>query len=250
MKMTTTTLMVPLTTSNRGHPTHTPTHRLRLLPRASLCSHMHPFLNSKPPTHTPSIPNILNPSLRTLILNRHLIRHTPNIPSRLAPTNTHPGPNSPTHSTSILVPLLSNTCSTLSTGHRPSRAPTPNTLNTPNTPNTPTTLLMSLLTGRTFVIQPPTTVSPPVGRLTQDTDPLQIRMMRRAFGHNHFQTKAVLIFYRTDASAGALHTEEEEQEGCECVRPVCRLTPKQMREEIRMDGYAGLDVGDSNEAGA
>lgn len=36
------------------------------------------------------------------------------------------------------------------------------------------------------------------------------------------------ISYQSDASAGGLHTEEEEQKGYECVRPVCRLTPEQV----------------------
>ncbi|KAF5893109.1 ERC protein 2-like, partial [Clarias magur] len=198
MKTTTTTLMALHTTSNLGHSTPMPTPRLCLQPRDSPCIHMPPYLNSKPLTHIPYMPNIHNPYLHTLILNRHLILSTPNTPNNLALTNTHPGPSSPTLSTRTPVPLLSNTLSTLNTGHRHNKAPIPNTLNTlntPNTPNTPTTLLMRLHTGRTLDIQPRTTAPPPEGHPMQDTDPPQIRMTKRAFGHNHFQTKAVLIFY-------------------------------------------------------
>ncbi|KAK2874896.1 hypothetical protein Q8A67_022049 [Cirrhinus molitorella] len=168
--------------------------------------HMQPQpLHPQPQPQPPLLPITLNtlssrPSLNTPT------RNTPSTPStlrRLGHTNTHQDPKCPTLntlSTLTLGSLHSSTPMDLRLRRAPTLSPCHTRSSTPITPSTPARR------AHTQDTLHPTIGVQAVDRLIPDTALPQTRMMKKEFGHNYFQTKAMMLFYGTIQSLKEEHS--------------------------------------------
>ncbi|KAL1264950.1 hypothetical protein QQF64_002977, partial [Cirrhinus molitorella] len=168
--------------------------------------HMQPQpLHPQPQPQPPLLPTTLNtlssrPSLNTPT------RNTPSTPStlrRLGHTNTHQDPKCPTLntlSTLTLGSLHSSTPMDLRLRRAPTLSPCHTRSSTPITPSTPAPR------AHTQDTLHPTIGGQAVDRLIPDTALPQTRMMKKEFGHNYFQTKAMMLFYGTIQSLKEEHS--------------------------------------------